>query len=80
MSAAWSQRCKTVLGKQMFSLHTMVAYWASKLAFWLQASNLSVQRAVVSPLLRNVRLWLERGSVASHWYVPKGQHNVLSMM
>ena len=71
MSAAWSQRCKCVQGKGTVYLHTLVDHWTSKLAFWVHSSNFSMQRAAVSPLLHNLRSWLEFGILGSIGMFPR---------
>ena len=63
---AWSQRCHAVLGKQTVSLHTMAAQWMSKLEFWHQSTNLSVHRSSISPLLSNLRSWIDTGSLGAY--------------
>ena len=79
MSVAWAQRCQAVLGKQTVSLHTMVAPWMSKLEFWRQSTNLSVHRSSISPLLFNLRSWIDTGSLDAYWHVPKGTRYLLSL-
>ena len=79
MSVAWSQRCQAVLGKQTVSLHTMVAQWVSKLEFWRQSTTPSVHRPSISPLLSNLRSWIDTGSLGAYWHVPKGPRYLLSL-
>ena len=79
MSVAWSQRCQVVLGKQTVSLHTMVAQWMSKLEVWRQPTTLSVHRSSISPLLFNLRSWIDTGSLGAYWHVPKGPRYLLSL-
>ena len=79
MSVAWSQRCHAVLEKQTVSLDTMVAQWLSKLEFWSQSTNLSVHRSSISPLLSNLRSWIDPRSLGAYWHVPKGARYLLSV-
>ena len=79
MSVAWYQRCHAVLGKQTVPLHTMVAQCVSKLEFWRQSTNLSLHRSSISPLLSNLRSWIDTGSLGAYWHVPKGPRYLLSL-
>ena len=79
MSVAWSQPCHAVLGKEIVSLHTMVAQWVSKLEFWRQSTNLSVHRSSISPLLSNLLAWIDTRSLGAHWHVLKEPRYLLSL-
>ena len=57
----------------------MVAKWVSKLEFWRQSTNLSVHRSYISPLLSNLRSWIDTGSLGAYWHVPKGPRYLLSL-
>ena len=51
----------------------------SKPDFWRQSTNLSVQPSSISPLLSNLRSWIDTGSLGAYWQVPKGPRHLLSL-